>query len=150
MRKQVIDLRDARVDHRLGVFRDRHRAFQNLGDELLDQVLAALPAPPGPRQTAFLDNLIEQTCLDYLFGGSARAAAAFCASAIGILLRPSLRFSLSSLSLSLTAFAQQLFQLVVALQAAAQVRKPVAQIQQLAQRIHLARHRSRARNRPCS
>ena len=41
-RNQVIDLRDARVDHHLGVAGDGHGAIEHLRDEFLDQVLAAL------------------------------------------------------------------------------------------------------------
>ena len=41
-REQVIDLRDTRVDHRLGIARHRHLTLQHLADELLHQVLAAL------------------------------------------------------------------------------------------------------------
>ena len=67
--EQVIDLRDARVDHGLGVARDRHGALQDLVDELLHQVLAALPGRWIAGQPAFVDDLIEQARLDYLLLG---------------------------------------------------------------------------------
>ena len=60
-RNQVIDLRDARVDHHLGVARDGHGAIQHLRDELLDQVLAALLGCRFDAEAAFLDNLVEQS-----------------------------------------------------------------------------------------
>ena len=60
-RDQVIDLRNARIDHRLGVFRHRHRAFEHLADEIRDQILAAIPGRGVARKPALLDDLIEQT-----------------------------------------------------------------------------------------
>ena len=41
-RNQVIDLRDAGVDHHLRIARNGHGAFQDLRHEFLHQVLAAL------------------------------------------------------------------------------------------------------------
>ncbi len=52
----MIDLRDARVDHHLGVLGDSHGAFEHLGDEFLHQVLAALL---GLAEPSLLDDLIE-------------------------------------------------------------------------------------------
>jgi hypothetical protein len=60
-RNQVIDLGDARVDHRLGILGDRDGPFQHLRDKLLHQVLAALPRSRIPCHPAFVDDLVQQT-----------------------------------------------------------------------------------------
>ena len=59
-RNQMIDLGDARVDHRLGVFGDRDRPFEHLADELFDQVPAALLARGIAPHAPLLDDLVEQ------------------------------------------------------------------------------------------
>ncbi len=61
----MIDLRDARIDHHLGVARDGHGAVEELGDEFLDQVRAALfrAAGSAPKRPSF-DDLVEQALLD--------------------------------------------------------------------------------------
>ncbi len=55
--EQMIDLRNARIDHHLRVLGDGHGAFKHLGHEFLDQVLAALL---GFAKPALLDDLIEK------------------------------------------------------------------------------------------
>ncbi len=52
----MIDLRNTRIDHHLGVFGDGHRAIEHLGDKLLHQVLALLP---GLAKPALIDYLGE-------------------------------------------------------------------------------------------
>ena len=42
-REQVIDLRDARIDHHFRIFGDGHRSIKYLGHEFLHQIFAALP-----------------------------------------------------------------------------------------------------------
>src|SRR5437867_7240945 len=69
------------------------------------------------------------------------AAADCCFSAIGFLLTAlDFRLQLCQLVRIGHGVTQQLLQLVVALHAAAQVGKPLPQIQQLLQRFHLTRH----------
>ena len=75
-RNQMVDLRDARIDHGLGIARQGHRAFQELRYKFLDQIFPAVfrfgifPHPP------FVDNLIEQA----FFGRLTVVAAASAAS----------------------------------------------------------------------
>ena len=59
-RQQMIDLRDARVDHHLGVARDGDGAFEHLGDESLHEVLAALARLGVAADLALLDDLVEE------------------------------------------------------------------------------------------
>src|SRR5687767_13154701 len=90
-----------------------------------------------PSSTIVSSKLRSVTC-------SAACAAACCfESAIGASLRGSAaHLTLQFLELFRAAhrIQQRLFQLVVALQAAAQIREPGAQIEQLAERLHLPRH----------
>src|ERR1035437_810538 len=65
------------------------------------------------------------------------AAVAFLTSLIGSLLGPQLALQARQLVLIGYRLAQHLFQLVVTLHAAAQIRQPVPQLQQLFQRLHL-------------
>ena len=62
-REQVIDLRNARIDHHLRVFGDGHRAFENLGDKFLYQVLAAFARRGLFAKPALLNDLIEQAAI---------------------------------------------------------------------------------------
>ena len=64
---QVIDLRDAGVDHHLRVARDGHGAIDELADEFLDQVAPALFRSGLDAKAAFFDDLIEKAFLDGLF-----------------------------------------------------------------------------------
>ncbi len=57
--EKVIDLRNARVNHHLRVLGHGHGPFENLGDKLLDQVLAAVPRPGIGPEPPLLDDLIE-------------------------------------------------------------------------------------------
>src|SRR5271165_3333660 len=66
-RNEMVDLRDAGVDHHLGVPGDRHRSVQELRYEFLDQVLAAFERSRFFPETSFLDNLIEQASFEYRF-----------------------------------------------------------------------------------
>ena len=68
-RNQVIDLRDARIDHHLRVPRDGHGAIDELGDEFLDQVAPALFGCGLLSEAAFFDDLVEKAFLSYLFLG---------------------------------------------------------------------------------
>ncbi len=61
----MIDLRDALIDHRLRVAGDGDFALQNLSEELLYQILAALLGGGLLAETALFDNLIQKT----RFGG---------------------------------------------------------------------------------
>jgi hypothetical protein len=68
-REQVVDLRDAGVDHGLGIPRHRHGALEHLVDEFLHQVLAPLPRGGIHGQLALFDDLIQQPqFLDLLLG----------------------------------------------------------------------------------
>ena len=114
----MIDLRDARVDHHLRVLGDGHGAIEDLGDEFLHQVLAALSGGGLSAEAAFFDDLIEQTSVP---GSSTAAAGRACAALLDQPLDPppSPDFALQFVQLLGVAdrFQQQLFQLVVALQA---------------------------------
>ena len=59
-REQVIDLRDARIDHHFRVFGDGHRAIEHLGDKFFHQVLAALTGRGFFAEPPLLDDLIQQ------------------------------------------------------------------------------------------
>ena len=67
-REQVIDLRNAGVDHRFGIAPDGHRAFEHFLDESLDEILAALARFGVATDLALIDDLIEQR----QFGGLSR------------------------------------------------------------------------------
>ena len=58
---KVVNLCDARIDHRLGVFRHRHRAFQNLSNKVLYKVFAALFCCGVAGQSSILDDAVEET-----------------------------------------------------------------------------------------
>ena len=60
-REQVIDLRDARIDHHFRIFGDGHRTIEHLGHKFLHQVFAALARCSFFAKPALLDDLIEQT-----------------------------------------------------------------------------------------
>ena len=68
--EQVIDLRDAGIDHGLRVARHGHGAFENLGHELLHQILAALLGALILSQPPFFDNLVEQTVVSTTVAGA--------------------------------------------------------------------------------
>ena len=59
-RNQMIDLRDARIDHHLGIAGDGHGSFEDLRDEFFDQVLAALFGGGLHAEAPFVDDLVEQ------------------------------------------------------------------------------------------
>jgi hypothetical protein len=59
-REQVIDLRDARIDHHLRVFGDGHRTIEYLGYKFLYQVLTAFTRRGLFAKSALLNDLIEQ------------------------------------------------------------------------------------------
>ena len=67
-RDQMIELRDTSIDHRLGIFGDRHGPLQHLSDELFHQVFAALPRSRVAREASLFHDLIEQAVLGRLFG----------------------------------------------------------------------------------
>jgi hypothetical protein len=137
-REQVVDLRDARVDHRLRVAATGDRALEHLGDEALDEVLAArlrLGVPPA--DAACSDDLARgattrrRRCTTRPAGQpgsqpsvSPPGARAPCAAAhlVGVAERR----------------LEHLVELLVGLQRAAQVGQLRAQVEQLAQRLHLA------------
>ena len=56
----MIELRNARIDHHLRVFGHGHGAFQDLGHELLHQILAALSRGGVSAKSPLLDDLVEQ------------------------------------------------------------------------------------------
>src|ERR1700692_4755882 len=62
----MIDLRNALVDHRLGVLGDGHGAFEHLADKLLHQVLAALLGALVLAHPPFFYDLVEQTFFEHL------------------------------------------------------------------------------------
>ena len=74
-RQQVIDLRDALIDHRFDVASHIHMAFEELTDKFLDEVLASFASRGVGTETALLDNAVEQIqffrlcgcCLIYFF-----------------------------------------------------------------------------------
>ena len=71
-RKQPVDLGDAGVQHRLGVRPDRDRTLQHFGNELLDQVFAALPLRQLLAEASLLDDLVQEPDLSGFrrrFGG---------------------------------------------------------------------------------
>jgi len=67
---EVVNLSDARVDGGFGVPGEGHRTFQDLGDELLHHVLAALGGASLASETPSLHYLIEQATFGGLFRGS--------------------------------------------------------------------------------
>ena len=71
-RDQMIDLRDARVDHHLSIPRDRHGPIEHLRDEFLDQVFAAFLGSRFDAETSFFDDLIQQASFENLFGSGGR------------------------------------------------------------------------------
>src|ERR1035437_2998710 len=78
--EQMIDLRDALVDHGLGVPGDGHGAFEHLGDELLHQVLATLPGALVLAHPPFFDDLVEQTFFEHLLDYLRRCRRFLCLS----------------------------------------------------------------------
>src|SRR5450759_550444 len=83
-----------------------------------------------PSSTIWSSRLCSTVC------STGCAEAAFWTSLIGSLLGPQLALEARQLILIGHRLAQHLFQFVVTLHAAAQIRKPVPQFQQLAQRLH--------------
>ena len=75
--EQMVNLRNARIDHRLGVFGDGYLPLQNLGDELFDEILAAFPSGGIRSHPPSLDNLVEKSALTDLLGGL-RCRGRFC------------------------------------------------------------------------
>ena len=139
-RNQVIDLRDARVDHHLGVARDGHGAIENCATNSLTRFCPRSLDAGSDAEAAFFDDLVEQTLLDYLFGCGRRCCSGCLCFSHWI---PSLaHFALQLVQLFRVAdgVEQQFFQLVVALQAAAQIRETRAQVQQFLERLDLAGH----------
>lgn len=67
---QVVDLRNAGIDHHLRIARNGHGAFQHLRHELFHQVLAALAGSRLYAKAAFFHDLIEQALLLNLFASS--------------------------------------------------------------------------------
>ena len=59
-RQQVVDLRDALVDHRLEVGRDGHLAVKHLLDELGNQAAAPLAGGFIAADAAFQDDLVQK------------------------------------------------------------------------------------------
>ena len=59
-RYQLVELRNAGVDHRLGIGRDGHRALHHLIYKLAQHVLAALLARRIFTELGFFDDLIQQ------------------------------------------------------------------------------------------
>ncbi len=62
-RQQVVNLRNTRVDHRLGVLGNGHRPLQNPGDELPHHILAAFLGSAVFRQAPFFYYLVQQARL---------------------------------------------------------------------------------------
>ncbi len=79
-RKQVIDLRNARIDHHLGVPGDRHGSVEELRDEFLDQILAALFRCGFFAEAAFFNDLIEKPLLEDLLTRCRRGLGGLCIS----------------------------------------------------------------------
>ena len=106
-RNQMIDLRDARIDHGLGIFGDRDFTLEHLADELLDNVLAAFLGSRLFTKTAFLDDGVQQIRLlrGFLPGTGRRYLLCFThyASPSGLASIPSSERSLASFSVSETA-----------------------------------------------
>ncbi len=63
---QMVDLSDARIDHRLGVLRDRDGPFEHLINKFLYQVFTPLASSGVFGHAAFFHDLIEQASLDGL------------------------------------------------------------------------------------
>src|SRR3989475_4606299 len=99
---------------------------------------AGASPPNRPRSTIWSSRLSSVVC----------AAACFCCSALGSAILTSLglgggiqlRLELLALLLVAQRRLQQLLQLLVALDLAAQVGELIAQVEQLLQRLHLPRH----------
>ena len=158
-RKQMVDLGDALIDHRLDVRRHRHLAFQHLADELGNQVLAALACAPSS-----LPKRPSSTIWSRRLAPSARscaAAAAFAAAACRFAIvsphLPCLAFASSSLELapSVSVFPRALVQQTapafsLPCRLPTQVRQLGAQIQQFVQRLSPAWLLCPARNPPWS
>ena len=141
-REQMIDLRDARVDHRLGVARHRHRAFEHLGDELLDQILAALLRCRVASEAAFLrrSGRAGSTSSVVCPAACARSFLRFSHWTLPFVFGLNSPFNLFELVGVAHRVVQQLVQFVVALQAAAQIGQLGAQVEQFLQRLDLLRH----------
>ena len=121
----------------------RHVAFEHLADELLDHVLAALQGGRVPVEPALRHDLVEQRLSSESSVVSRPAAATGCCWAAHCLHLPAVPSSACSLSRVLRIrdrVEQRLVELVVALQAAAQIGEPRPQIQQLLERLDLLGH----------
>ena len=116
-RNQMIDLRHASGDHLVGIAPRRHRPFQNLGDEFLDQSLAPL-ARVGSEQPSLFYDLVEKARLCGLL--SPAAAATFWVSGIGLPLTD-FGFQFVQLLGLADGVRARLVQLVVGLQRALQI-----------------------------
>src|ERR1700685_3132362 len=88
-REQVIDLRDARVNHHLRIFGDGHRTVEHLRDKFLYQVLAALAGCSFDAETALLDNLIEKAHFLGIEGCTRGLCTRNCFSHWSLLFHPS-------------------------------------------------------------
>jgi len=58
--EQVVDLRDAGVDHGLGIPRYRHGALEHLADDSFTRFLPRSRVAGFHRQLALLDDLVQQ------------------------------------------------------------------------------------------
>src|SRR3954447_6132229 len=106
----MIDLRNSRIDHCLGVFRYRDLALQDLRDKFLDDVLSAFL---GRRfaEAAFLNDLIEQTCRFSRTGRFSDPRSSdvcsfghpYASSFAGLAASPNSLFNLSRVSVLVTA-----------------------------------------------
>ncbi len=141
-RKQVIELRNARIDHHLRVFGDGHRAVEYLGYEFLHQVLAAFARRNLFAKPALLDDLIEQTG----FLGRYRGRRCLLSSSFShwsLLLRADFALQLFQLLGIADCFQKQLLKLVVALQRTAKVGQSASQIEHFLQWLDLFGHVAR-------
>ena len=140
-REQVIDLRDARIDHHLRIFGDGHRAVKHLGDKFLDQVLAAFPRCGLDAKSALFHNLIEKACF---LGIESSARRPVHSQLLQPLEPPSVGpispFSLSSFSVLPTASSSSSSSLSLPCSDPRKIGKPGSQIQQLLQRLYLLGH----------
>src|SRR5580700_5142702 len=110
-REKMVDLRNARIDGGVGVARKLHLAFKNLRNELLDHVAATLTRGALAPKSPLLYDLIQQA----RFGGL--SFRGLC----GRLLRIA------------DSFHQEVVQLVVSLQSAAEISELLAQVEKFAQ-----------------
>jgi hypothetical protein len=133
-RQQAIDFGNARIQHRLGIRTDDNCALRISETNFVIRSLPRSPLPSLPNRPCWT---IWSSRLDW--AASAAAPAGTWASAFDIgrsLLfdfRPQLPEAIGVIDRSL----QDLIELVVALQAAAQIRQLLAQLEQFAQRLDL-------------